>query len=303
MVRSSTAENREIQLALGLGWFSLGLGLMELFAPATIARLAGVPERKGLIRLLGIREIISGFYIFSQRRPARALRSRVVGDMVDLSLLGTALLSNGSQPNKIITATAAVAGVTALDVYCSRALDRNPAAKSGSVRIEKAITINRSPEDLYAFWRRFESLPEFMNHLKSVQPVGENRWHWVAKGPLNTDVEWDAMITEDRPNELIAWRSVPGAEVENSGTVRFERATGGRGTVVRVLMEYSPTAGVLGATVAKLFGEAPEKQVPVELHRFKQLMEVGEIVQTEGQPAGRSRSTSRKYDDLVRQGS
>jgi uncharacterized membrane protein len=120
-----------------------------------------------------------------------------------------------------------------------------------------------------------------------------------VKGPAGDTVEWDAEIVEDRPNELIRWRSLPGADVDHSGVVTFAPATGGRGAVVTVEFEYRPPAGVFGATVAKLLGQAPEKQVPVDLLRLRQVLETGVIQSTKGQPAGRARSTSRKFDDFV----
>ena len=152
---------------------------------------------------------------------------------------------------------------------------------------EKSVTINRPVEDLYRFWRDFAHLPRFMKHLDSVRVSSDKRSHWVAHGPANTRVEWDAEITEDRPNQLIAWRSLAGAEVQNSGTVRFEAATGGRGTVVRVALDYNPPAGALGSAVAKLFGEAPQQQIEGDLRRFKSLMEASEIPTTAGQPTGK----------------
>lgn len=170
----------------------------------------------------------------------------------------------------------------------------------GGRYLRKSIIINRLARELYQFWRDFENLPRFMPHLKSVAKTGENRWHWVAKGPLGTEVEWDAETIEDRPNESIAWRSLPGSAVAQTGAVTFQRAIGGRGTLVRVDLQYRPPGGKAGAAAAKLFVQAPEKQIPADLIRFKQLMETGEIARTEGQPAGRPRSTSRKFDDLVR---
>jgi len=152
---------------------------------------------------------------------------------------------------------------------------------------EKSVTINRPAEELYRFWRDFAQLPRFMKHLDAVRVSGDQKSHWVAHGPAGTRVEWDAEITEDRPNELIAWRSLEGAEVANSGTVRFEPAPGGRGTFVRVALDYRPPAGALGATVAQLFGEAPQQQIEGDLRRFKNLMEAGEIPTTSGQPAGK----------------
>jgi len=158
---------------------------------------------------------------------------------------------------------------------------------SEPLHAEKSVTINRPAEDLYRFWRDFANLPRFMKHLDSVSTTGERRSHWVATGPAGSKVKWDAEITEDRPNELIAWRSLEGADVDNSGTVRFETATGGRGTVVHVVLDYNPPAGALGAAVAKLFGEAPQQQIAGDLRRFKNIMEAGEIPTTTGQTEGK----------------
>ena len=125
-----------------------------------------------------------------------------------------------------------------------------------------------------------------MRHLESVRTIDDNRSHWVAKAPLGQTVEWDAGTDEERENELIAWRSLPGADVVNVGSVQFSRASGGRGTQVTVKLEYSPPGGAAGAAVAKLFGEEPSQQVDDDLRRFKALMETGEIPTTDGQPAG-----------------
>lgn len=160
-------------------------------------------------------------------------------------------------------------------------------------KVEKSVTINRSPEELYAFWRNFENLPRFMNHLESVRVTGEKSSHWVATAPAGTTVEWDAEIFNERANELIAWRSLEGADVDSAGSVHFEPATGGRGTVVRVILKYDPPGGVVGAAVAKLFGENPEQQIDEDLRRFKQVMETGETATTEGQPSGRNASSGK----------
>jgi uncharacterized membrane protein len=142
------------------------------------------------------------------------------------------------------------------------------------------VTINRSPEELYRFWRDFQNLPRFMKHIESARETGGRRSHWVAKAPAGTTVEWDAEITEDRPNELIAWRSLEGSDVDQVGSVRFERAPGGRGSIVKVEMRYRPPTGVVGATVAKLLGRAPGRQIKDALHRFRQIMEAGEAITT-----------------------
>ncbi|MDB6111746.1 MAG: Cyclase/dehydrase [Pedosphaera sp.] len=297
------ANNREHsngngeKLARGLGWFSIGLGLTQLLAPRTLSRLIGVRERPLLMRAIGLRELAAGLGILNDRKPVGWLWARVAGDAMDLSLLGVALSSNQDTRNRVAAATVAVAGVTALDLRCSQ---RFSTTAQGTIHVERSITINRSPEELYTFWHDFQRLPTFMNHLKAVEPSGDNRTHWVARGPAGTDVEWDAEVTNDEPNHLIAWRSVEGADVDNAGLVRFEPAPAGRGTVVKVQLDYRPPAGALGAKVAKLFGEAPEKQIHVDLHRFKQLMETGEIARTKGQPAGRPTSNSPRFDDFVR---
>ncbi len=158
------------------------------------------------------------------------------------------------------------------------------------IRVEKSATIaNKSPEELYNYWHNFENLPTFMKHLKCVTVINETRSHWIANAPLGNSVEWDAEIIRDEPNHLIAWASVDGADIENSGFVRFQPGPPGRGTEVKVVMEYSPPGGAVTAAIAKLFGEEPEQQIGDDLRRFKMLMEAGEIATTEGQPSCRGR--------------
>jgi uncharacterized membrane protein len=300
--RGEANDDGEERLARGLGWFSIGLGITQIAAPRAFARLVGLNDNRGLMRMVGIREIASGVGILSRRKPTGWLWSRVGGDLMDLTILGTALVSPSTNRRRVATATAAVTGVTVLDIRASQELSSSPAPEDNriSIRVRKSITINRPAEELYGFWRDFQNLARFMKHVESVQVTGDKRSHWVAKGPAGKRVEWDAETIEDRPNELIAWRSIEGSTVENSGSVRFEPATGGRGTVVRVELEYYPPAGLLGATVAKLLGEEPKGQLAEDLRRFKQLMEAGEIITTEGQPAGRAKSTSWKYDHAGR---
>ena len=156
------------------------------------------------------------------------------------------------------------------------------------IKVEKSVTINKSPEELFRFWRRFENLPRFMNHLESVTTAPNGRSHWVARAPAGTTVEWDAEVYNEKEGELIAWRSLDGADVDNAGSVRFEQGAGGHGTIVRVTLRYDPPGGALGAAVARLFGENPDQQIEEDLRRFKQVMETGETITTEGQSSGRS---------------
>jgi uncharacterized membrane protein len=144
-------------------------------------------------------------------------------------------------------------------------------------RVEKSITIDRAPEEVYSFWRNLENLPRFMNHLERVTITGARTSHWVAKGPAGTSVEWDAEIVNEEPNELIGWRSLEGAEVDNAGSVHFRPAAHGRGTEVRVILRYSPPAGKIGSAVASLWGEDPDTQVEEDLRRLKQVLEAGAL--------------------------
>jgi uncharacterized membrane protein len=275
------------KLARGLGWFSIGLGLAELLAPRGVAKISGISGKNaGLIRLFGLREIASGIGIFAQgRRPTEAVWSRVVGDALDLACLGAAFASPKNNKGRLAFATANVLAVTALDVLCAQQLsdgEGEGATKRGTTQVKNSLIINRAPEELYQYWHDFENLPNIMKHLESVSVRDERRSHWVAKAPAGTSVEWDAEITEDRPNEFIAWRSLEGSDVDNSGSVRFEPAPGGRGTIVRVEINYTPPGGALGSLVAKLFGEEPGQQAQESLRCFKQLMETGEVAVSDG---------------------
>ncbi len=161
------------------------------------------------------------------------------------------------------------------------ALDDGPSSsvtsvgRGDGVRVDESIVLNRPRSEVYRFWRNLENLPRFMDHLEAVTVLDEERSHWVAKGPAGTRVEWDAVIHNEIPNELLAWRSLEGAEVDNAGSVHF-RPTETGDTEVRVVLRYDPPAGRLGAAVARLFGEDPSRQVADDLRRLKQVVEAGE---------------------------
>jgi uncharacterized membrane protein len=142
-------------------------------------------------------------------------------------------------------------------------------------KLERRIVVNRSPEELYEFWRRLENLPQVMRHLKYVEANDDQRSHWKAEGAFGTDVEWDAEIINDRQNELIAWRSLPGGDVETAGSVRFRPRHQGTVTEVTLSMKYNPPAGKIGAQIASLFGEGLEEKLDEDLDRFKEVMETG----------------------------
>lgn len=154
------------------------------------------------------------------------------------------------------------------------------------VEVVKSVTINKSAEELYGFWRNFENLPKFMKHLESVRVLDDKKSSWTAKAPLGYEAHWGAVITEDIENELIAWRSVENSEIPNSGRVEF-LPTVDRGTVVKVTVRYAPPAGKVGALAAYFLTEEPDTQIAEDLRRFKSLMETGLIMHVEGQPSGR----------------
>ncbi len=219
-----------------------------------------------------------------------ALKSRSKGGIA-LGLLGAGLLYRGTTGQ---CEAYRVFGVNTADGTEEVARD---------VHIEKSITINRSPQELYKFWRDFDNLPRFMENLESVTRLDDQRSHWVAIGPGGKEIEWDAEIYNEKEGELIAWRSLPGADVTNAGSVHFEPAPDGRGTYLKVSLNYNPPGGKAAALFAKLFGQEPGQLVEHNLKRLKQLIETGEIPTTEGQPSGRAQkpesTKQRKQDKLA----
>lgn len=164
---------------------------------------------------------------------------------------------------------------------------------SRGIHVEHSVTINKSPDELYRYWRDFNNLPRIMDHLESVKVQDEKRSYWVAKAPAGYKAEWDAEIINDEPNKLIAWRSLAEATVPNSGSVRFIPAPADRGTEIHVVLDYIPPAGRIGWLIARLFGQEPKQQVQEDLRRFKQFIETGEVPTIEGQPAGGGRGRDR----------
>lgn len=276
------------QLTRGLGWFSIGLGAAELFAPRALGRMIGVNNHKTLIRLMGMREIAAGIGVLSTENPEGSMNARVGGDALDLMLLGAGLASGKSQRGRVLAATAAVAGVTALDVLCRKQLSNGVSNGHGASLREtvQSVAVNRSPEECYGFWRQLENLPRILQHVESIEKTGNRTSHWVVKGPGGMRVEWDAEITEDVPNEAIGWRTSEGADIVHSGRVTFERAPEGHGTFVKMRMNYEPPAGKVGVAIAKLLGKEPGQLARGDIRRFKNILETGEIPTIEGQPSG-----------------
>lgn len=246
----------------------------------------------------------------------RALQQRRAWDGVNvgdserwLSLVGGGLLglyglTRGSLGGLALAAVGGSLVYRGVSGHCSlyQALGVNTADRRGSatsipaghgVKVEECITINRDPADLYAYWRNLENLGRFMRHLECVEKIDDRRSRWVARAPLGATVSWEAEIINERPNELIAWKSREGSTVDTAGSVHFRRLPNGRGTELRVVLKYDPPAGKAGSALAWLTGQSPECQIREDLHHFKQVMEANEVPPTSGQPLGRGSTAGR----------
>ncbi len=278
----------EHRLVKGFGWFSIGLGLWGFASPRGVARAIGVTDDSvnvNILRAVGAREIVQGIGILSQARPTGWLWSRVVGDALDLSYLSWALTSGEVRDkNRTMAALASVLGVMGPDLYCSLTMSRHSSAANGrlqeehGMQVKRAVTVNRPIDEVSAFWHDIENLPRVMSHLESVTVTGPGRSHWKAQAPGGGFVEWDAITTGEEENARIAWESVAGADVPNSGVVRFRPAPGGRGTEVVLELRFDAPGGNLGRIIARLFGKDPGQQIANDLYQFKQYMETGEVL-------------------------
>lgn len=287
------ADVHEERFAHALGWLAAGIGAAQLLAPRAFGRAIGVGARPWLMRWRGLGELAVAAGVLRARNPAWALWSKSGRDLVDAGMLAAALFTPSTGRVRAALALGAVLARTALDAEATRRVARHPRARvrerarGGIVSLKDSRIVNRSPRECYEAWRRLEDLPRTMSHLIEVREIDEKRSHWIARGPAGGRIEWDAEIVDDVPGERIAWRSLPGADVPNAGTVRFEAAPGGRGTILRVHLQYHPKGGEFVATIATLTGRAPDAQLREDLRRFKQMLEAGEVASTEGQPSGR----------------
>ncbi len=278
------------RLARALGWFSLGLGLAQILAPRQVVDLAGIdPERDthGLMRALGAREIASGIGILTRAKPAPWLFARVGGDALDLALLTSARNAPRANRNRVAAATAAVIGVTAADALVGAKLageaealgEEHPIPQD--IRVTAAITVGAPIDQVYQAWDGFRNLPRFMGTFATVEVVDDRRSHWKASLPAGMSLAWDVEITETQPNERIAWSTSDSSALTASGQVRFRAAPRDQGTEVLFDAHFSPPGGELGRKIGGLFADAIGVKIQGDLRRFKQLIELGEIVQSD----------------------
>jgi uncharacterized membrane protein len=272
-----------------LGWFSVGIGTLGLVAPRVVARAIGVqptPMWNGVLRFFGARELANGAGILANPRSKEWVGLRVGGDALDLATLGVAL-TQATRPSRTLAATAFVLGAAVLDLLgTERLAERRKAptreyARRAEPIVLRSITVGRPVNEVYAYWKDFTNFPRFMRHVESIESLGDGRSRWRATGPAGTRAEWTSEIVDDRPNELIAWQTTGDSELYHSGKVTFRPGSRGDGTVVTVEMRYAPPGGQIGAALLKLFRKEPGQQVIDDLRRFKQVMEIGEVVQSD----------------------
>jgi uncharacterized membrane protein len=278
--RATTAAPARI--ARELGWFSLGLGLTEILAPKAVTRLVGVRDglaTRWIVRALGVRELAAGVGLLTQPRRPGWLWARASGDVIDLALLGSALFSPRTKPLRAGVAITAVVGITALDAWAGQqALERGPAP------VRRTISIRKPPKEVFAFWRELTSLPRFMKRIEQVEVLDARRSRWRARGPAGATISWEAEITDERPGELLAWKSADPGALHHEGAVRFTPAPDGRSTEVHVSLTYGPDRGswaAIKSIVAPLSDAALGVQLETDLGRFKQLLETGHIMKSD----------------------
>lgn len=230
-----------------------------------------------------------------QARRGRTSINSGWGERVADVVVGSGLIYAGLRQRSLLGGVLALSGGWFLyagatgrfQPYAALGLVREEGRSGKGLIVERSITIGKPRRDVYPYWRNFSHLPSFMEHLENVTPIDDYRSHWVARAPLNRKVEWDAEIIDERPNELIAWQSLPGASVTHRGDVRFADAPGGRGTEITVHLIYQPPLGTAGAALARLFTEEPGQQIGEDLRRLKAVLETGEYPTTRNQPRGR----------------
>lgn len=157
------------------------------------------------------------------------------------------------------------------------------------IRVEQALTVDRPPEEVYAFWRKLENLPRFLDRLQAVTRLDERRSHWVAKGPANTTIEWDTEIIREIPDKLIVWRSPKDSGMNSAGLVHLQRLPEGRGTKVKVALRYEVPSELLEPAFSKLLAVKPSETARAGVGRAKQTVEAGEVLAAQGHPAGGTR--------------
>jgi uncharacterized membrane protein len=285
-------------LSMGLGWFSVGLGMAELLAPDGVAALIGAPrnrQNRTALQAAGLRELTAGLGILGQPNEPGWMLARVGGDVMDLALLAAGFGATNARRGRLGAATFAVLGVTALDLLAHRRLATTDAAgrprlpehaamarlHETGVVAKQAITVVQPPGEVYRFLRRFENFPRFLDHVERVEALDDRRFRWYLRVTAGKELASEVEVLVDEPERRLAWRSSPGAAIEHTGDVHLSEAPGGRGTEVRVELRYRPPGGALGRAAARWLNALPKHVIQRELRGLKQVLELGEVVRSD----------------------
>jgi uncharacterized membrane protein len=296
--------------ARNLGLLSLALGAGAVLMPTWLSRVSGLEPHRRLLPLVGLRELTAGIGLLSSSNPTPWLWSRVAGDAMDLAVILSSLMSrNNSRKMSAAVTAAVVAAIAAIDtresLRSTRSGNTNQQAAASDVLVSASVIVSKSPQECYDFWRDATNMTRISPMVESVTVLDQRTSRWLIRSPLGHRIEWDSKVTGETPGERISWRSVDGGGLYHAGVIRFERATGDRGTLVNTSMHFRVPGGAAGIGLAKLLGANPRSEVREDLRRFKQLLEAGEIPTTRGQPSGRRSIIGRMTREgrLSRQGS
>jgi len=218
--------------------------------------------------------------------PVNVGETERYGSIIGGAALAAAGLSRRSLPGLLMAGLGGLMILRGITGHCRlyKSIGTSTAASRRSgvpdqtgYKLEKSVTIARPPEDLYRFWRNFENLPEFTENIESIRILDDRRSHWIVKGLGGRRLEWDAEIVNEHPGEMISWQTLPGADVQSAGTVRFSPMEGGRSTTLRVVLEFRPPGGSFGTRMARFFGKDPATELGHDLNRLKKLIESHDV--------------------------
>lgn len=271
------------KLAQGIGWYSIALAVVELISPKTVNQTIGIkddPLHHNLVRVRGVRELISGIGIVASRKPAGYLWSRVAGDVIDFALVGQALTHRRNNKQKLLIATAAFSAVALLDVVA--ALSQTHKKDTPNLRLKRSIKVNGTPDELYELWRQPETLPKIMKHFAEFTHIDAQRSHWKIPAAVGPALEWEAVIVEEREGKYLRWESLPGTTLPTRGWVNFRSLGKGDKTEVCLCLDFEPPAGALGEAALKLVQGIPNGLVQDMLNQFKTLSQTHKNISLTG---------------------
>lgn len=290
-LQRARAEVQPSQVAMALGWFSIGLGVVELLGAGSLARTLGMRGRENLIRGYGLREIGNGIGLLTAPDPAPWLWGRVGGDALDALTLAVQVTPGNRRRGSAVVALGMVAGIAAIDAWCASQLSEGSAAKTRqTIKVTRIITVARPAAELFQLLRDPKTLPRLLAPFATLQPMPDGRMRWTVDGFRTRS--WTSAVPLEQAGSAVSWRSEPGAEAAITDlSMSLQPAPGSLGTAVTLAASIVPPGGQLGRKAVQMFGGAvPGAMAEAALHYFKALAETGEIPTTRGQPAARADS-------------